>query len=34
VLGAARAALSARGLEHATIQVEPPDGMSECSSSW
>jgi cobalt-zinc-cadmium efflux system protein len=34
VLGAARAALSARGLEHATIQVEPPDGIGECSASW
>jgi cobalt-zinc-cadmium efflux system protein len=34
VLAAARAALSARGLEHATIQVEPPDGIGECSASW
>jgi cobalt-zinc-cadmium efflux system protein len=34
VLGEARGVLSARGLAHATIQVEPPDGTGECSSSW
>ncbi len=34
VLDQARAVLSARGLEHATIQVEPPDGAGRCSTSW
>jgi cobalt-zinc-cadmium efflux system protein len=34
VLGEARAVMSAHGLEHATIQVEPPDGAGECSASW
>ncbi len=34
VLGEARAVLSARGLEHATVQVEPPDGAAECSANW
>ncbi len=33
VLGEARAVLSARGLKHATVQVEPMDGVGECSSS-
>lgn len=32
VLGDARAVLAARGLEHATIQVEPTDGASDCQS--
>ena len=30
VLCDARAVLAARGLEHATVQVEPPDGADEC----
>jgi cobalt-zinc-cadmium efflux system protein len=30
VLGDARAVLAARGLEHATVQVEPPDGTGDC----
>ncbi len=34
VLDHARAVLSARGLDHATIQVEPPDGVGDCSTSW
>jgi cobalt-zinc-cadmium efflux system protein len=34
VLTEARAVLSARGLEHATIQVEPPDGADDCASHW
>ncbi|HUB55851.1 MAG TPA: cation diffusion facilitator family transporter [Mycobacterium sp.] len=32
VLGAARAILSAHGLEHATIQVEPPGGIADCAA--
>lgn len=31
VLDGARAVLTARGLEHATVQVEPPESASECS---
>ncbi len=34
VLGEARAVLSAHGLQHATIQVEPPAGADDCSASW
>lgn len=34
VLEDARAVLSARGLQHATIQVEPPGGAGDCSASW
>ncbi len=34
VLDQARAVLSAHGLQHATIQVEPPDGGGDCSTSW
>jgi cobalt-zinc-cadmium efflux system protein len=34
VLGDARAVLGAHGLQHSTVQVEPPDGLGECSSSW
>jgi cobalt-zinc-cadmium efflux system protein len=34
VLDDARAVLAARGLRHATIQVEPPGGIGECSTSW
>lgn len=34
VLDNARAVLAERGLEHATIQVEPPEGIGECSASW
>lgn len=30
VLEAARAVLAARGLEHATVQVEPPEGAGDC----
>jgi cobalt-zinc-cadmium efflux system protein len=30
VLADARAVLAARGLEHATVQVEPPDGSGDC----
>jgi cobalt-zinc-cadmium efflux system protein len=30
VLGEARAVLAAHGLGHATIQVEPPDGIGDC----
>jgi len=35
VLDEARAVLSARGLDHATVQVEPPDTAAgcECESS-
>ncbi|MCV7121870.1 cation diffusion facilitator family transporter [Mycobacterium lacus] len=32
VLGDARAVLAARGLEHATVQVEPPDSTRGCSA--
>ncbi|BBY18050.1 cation diffusion facilitator family transporter [Mycolicibacterium litorale] len=32
VLDDARAVLAARGLDHATVQVEPPSGASDCSS--
>ena len=32
VLGAARAILSAHGLDHATIQVEPPGGIADCAA--
>jgi cobalt-zinc-cadmium efflux system protein len=31
VLDDARAVLTARGLDHATVQVEPPDGASDCN---
>ena len=34
VLDDARAVLAARGLDHATVQVEPPDGAGDCSASW
>jgi cobalt-zinc-cadmium efflux system protein len=36
VLADARAVLAARGLEHATVQVEPPDGSGDChqQTSW
>jgi cobalt-zinc-cadmium efflux system protein len=34
VLDDARAVLAARGLAHATVQVEPPGGLDECSTSW
>src|SRR5579875_100897 len=34
VLADARAVLAARGLEHATVQVEPPGGAGDCSVSW
>ncbi|EID10601.1 cation diffusion facilitator family transporter [Mycobacterium xenopi] len=34
VLADARAVLAARGLEHATVQVESPDGLDHCSPSW
>ena len=30
VLDDARAVLTARGLDHATVQVEPPDGAADC----
>lgn len=33
VLGAAQAILAAHGLGHATIQVEPPGGVGDCSAS-
>jgi cobalt-zinc-cadmium efflux system protein len=33
VLEDARAVLSARGLEHATVQVEPPEGSSDCEQN-
>jgi cobalt-zinc-cadmium efflux system protein len=32
VLGDARAVLAARGLDHATVQVEPPTGAADCSN--
>lgn len=34
VLDAARAVLAARGLDHATVQVEPPGGAGDCSASY
>jgi cobalt-zinc-cadmium efflux system protein len=34
VLGEARAILAAQGLSHATIQVEPPDGVGDCSAGF
>ena len=36
VLDEAKAVLTARGLEHATVQVEPPDAASDChcETSW
>jgi cobalt-zinc-cadmium efflux system protein len=36
VLEDARAVLAARGLEHATVQVEPPDGSGDCEkqTTW
>jgi cobalt-zinc-cadmium efflux system protein len=36
VLEDARAVLAARGLEHATVQVEPPDGSGDCKdqTNW
>ena len=36
VLEEARAVLAARGLEHATVQVEPPDGSGDCreQTNW
>jgi cobalt-zinc-cadmium efflux system protein len=34
VLGEARAILAAQGLSHATIQVEPPDGVGDCSADF
>jgi len=30
VLDDARAVLTARGLDHATVQVEPPEGAADC----
>ena len=30
VLDDARAVLSARGLDHSTVQVEPPDAAADC----
>jgi cobalt-zinc-cadmium efflux system protein len=30
VLDEARAVLTARGLDHATVQVEPPDRAADC----
>jgi cobalt-zinc-cadmium efflux system protein len=30
VLEGARAVLADRGLEHATVQVEPPEGAGDC----
>lgn len=33
VLVAAQAVLAARGLEHATVQVEPPDGAGDCGAN-
>lgn len=32
VLDDARAVLTARGLDHSTVQVEPPDGPADCST--
>ena len=34
VLQEARAVLSARGLEHATVQIDCPDGNGDCSASF
>jgi len=34
VLDGARAVLTVRGLDHATIQVEPPGRIGDCSASW
>ena len=36
VLDDARAVLTAHGLEHATVQVEPPDsaGDCKCEAKW
>jgi cobalt-zinc-cadmium efflux system protein len=37
VLDDARAVLAARGLDHATVQVEPPTGAADChceNSTW
>jgi cobalt-zinc-cadmium efflux system protein len=36
VLDEAKAVLTARGLEHATVQVEPPDAAGDCNceASW
>jgi cobalt-zinc-cadmium efflux system protein len=34
VLDQARAILAARGLAHATIQVEPPDGIGDCAAGF
>ena len=34
VLGDARAVLQARGLDHATVQVECPDGTGQCEDSF
>ncbi len=34
VLNQARAILAARGLAHATIQVEPPDGTGDCAAGF
>jgi cobalt-zinc-cadmium efflux system protein len=36
VLDEAKAVLIARGLEHATVQVEPPDAADDChcETSW
>ena len=34
VLQDARAVLSARGLDHATVQIESPDGEGGCSESF
>jgi cobalt-zinc-cadmium efflux system protein len=33
-LNQARAILAARGLAHATIQVEPPDGTGDCAAGF
>jgi cobalt-zinc-cadmium efflux system protein len=34
VLDDARAVVAARGLDHVTIQVEPPGRLSDCSAGW
>jgi cobalt-zinc-cadmium efflux system protein len=34
VLQDARAVLSARGLHHATVQIECPDGNGDCSDTF
>ena len=36
VLDDARAVLTARGLDHATVQVDPPDGAADCKceANW